>query len=125
MEKVGDILSDKGITVNGKYKSLPTVNSNTVNSTIWEEIENLIATRSIEPEGIAKFIAEKLNDTRSLQYYTLLVKEHNQGKLFEAMHQTVEAWKDGRIRTTKPIYFIAILRRWGFKTNFKGVKVDK
>ncbi len=122
MEKVGDILSVNGKTVNSKYKSLTTVNSNTVNSNVWEEVENLIQIHNIKPEGIAKHIAEQLSDEKSLHYYSLLVKEHSYEKLFEAMYLTVESWKNGKIRTSKPIYFIAILRHWGFRTNFKEDK---
>jgi len=103
-------------TVNSNKKSLNTVNSRTVE----EEIEDLLNRRNITPEGVGKLLAEGLDDKESEAYYFLLAKENKQAKLLEAMHLTKEAYRHRKIRTKKAIYFIAILRNWGFKTKFKN-----
>lgn len=123
MDHIDNILKkykSNGKTVNSIEKDISTVNSSTVNSVpIWEEVDNILKDRGITPEGVALHIAEELDDVKSLKLHKLLVTEHNHGKLMEAMHITKEAWRDGKIRTTKPIYYLAILNRWGFKTRFK------
>lgn len=104
-----------GTTVNGRDKSLNTVNSRTVD----EEIESLLKERNVTPGGVAKLLAELLDDQKSEDYYLILAKEHNRGRLLEAAHLTKDAHNRGIIRTTKPIYFQAILRKWSFRTKFK------
>ncbi len=121
MEDIANILKRKSVNsatvspVNSRDKSLDTVNSITVS----EEIEVLLKEKNVTPEGVAELLSELLDDKKSQSYYFILAKENNQGRLLEAAHITKDAHQRGLIRTTKPIYFQAILRRWGFKTKFK------
>jgi hypothetical protein len=118
MEKLENILNRN--TVNSKYKSLNTVNSiSNNNDDLVKKICDLIKEENIQPEGIALQLAELLGDKRSLQYYLLLVKEHNPGELFAAAYQAKEKAELGLLRWSKPIYFIGILRKKGFKTKFR------
>jgi|SRR3989344_1071188 len=125
MKHVADILRGNSVnsnnslisTVNSKDKSLDTDNSIPVS----EEIEALLKERGITPEGVAELLSEMLDDKKSLSYYLILAKEHNPGRLLEAAHITKNAYKQGKIRKTKPIYFIAILRRWELKTKFRKI----
>lgn len=123
---MGDFQKIRGTlspTVNSKKEYIPTVNSmETVDSSekaTWEQIEQLLADRDITPEGFAKLLADKLDDFESEAYYVLLAKNNSQGRLSQALHLTLEIAKEGKIRTKKAIYFIAILRRWGLRTKFK------
>lgn len=117
MGNIKDTLEDTvhRLTVNSRDKSLDTVNSKTVG----EEIEALLKEKEITPEGVAELLSELLDDRKSKSYYFILSKEHNQSRLLEAAYITKDAYQRGLIRTTKPIYFQAILRKWGFKTKFK------
>ncbi|HVZ58734.1 MAG TPA: hypothetical protein VG935_03225 [Patescibacteria group bacterium] len=124
MESIGETLKkstvDRFNTVNSKEKDINTVNSNpSKNEALVAKICNLIEQENIQPEGIAIQLAELLDDKRSLPYYILLVKEHNPGELFSAAYQTREKAELGMLRKSKPIYFIGILRKKGFKTKFR------
>ncbi len=105
-------------TVNSKVKD---IDNNTVNSNddLAKRISSFIDEQNIKPEGVAKHISELLDDTRSLPFYILLVKEHNQGILLDLAYQVRERARQNLINTKKPIYFIGILRKKGFKTKFK------
>lgn len=101
------------LTVNSKEKDIKTVNSlqRTQSSIIGEEIDE---------EGMALELAEKLDDIRSIKYYTLLAKNVNHQFLFEALSLTRDADRQGRIRKNKAVYFLAILRNHGVKVKFKS-----
>lgn len=123
MKIIKDILdrkSDYSRTVNSNKKNITTVDSLTVNSiTVIGKIEALLDDEKITPEGVGKMLCEGLDDLKSERYYTILASENSQGKLFEALSITKDAYRRGVIRTTKAIYFQAILRRWKLKTKFK------
>jgi predicted lipoprotein len=118
MEKVGDVMgkannlsSLSGITVNSNNtvnsidKSIKTVNSketvdsDTVNSgyptngkkSLAEEIEILIQEHGAQPEGIAQHLAEMLKDTKSVNYYLILVKKILQEHYYSG-HTTQKKW---------------------------------
>jgi hypothetical protein len=115
MNNIGKIIKDKTpLTVNSN-KYISTVNSNTV----IDKFEKFIRDNQFEPSDIAKTLAEKLEDQKSLDYYLILTKENPIGRLLEALSYVNDADQRKKIRTTKPIYFLAILRRWGLKTKFK------
>lgn len=117
MEKIGNTINK--YTVNGKYKSKNTVNSITVDSkTVEEKILDLLIEEDIKPEGVAQALAEGLSDPNSLGYYKILAKNNNPETLLRALHLTKEADSLGKIRTRKPIYFLAILRNWKLQTKF-------
>lgn len=106
-------------TVNSNNKSSNTVNSN---KTVSEKINGFLIREEITPEGVAQTLAEGLGDAKSLNYYRILAKENDCGKLLEALSYTRDADLQGKIRTKKAIYFQAILRRrWNIKTKFKRV----
>jgi hypothetical protein len=101
-----------------------TVNSiNTVNSmSIKDELEELFQRHGIKPEGMAMELAQLLKDEDSISYYKILIKENDPYHLIELAHQVKEMDLEGKIRTTRPIYFQGILRRQGIKTKFKKDK---
>ncbi|HEV2339443.1 MAG TPA: hypothetical protein VGT05_01605 [Patescibacteria group bacterium] len=124
MESIDKLLKNhkvNNLTVNSNSKDIPTVNSSTVYSskTFEDKLDELIESEDTTKEGLAKYIAEKLDDTKSLTLHILLVKEHKSQKLLEALNFTLDAWRNHKIRTSKPIYYIAILRRWKMKVNFR------
>lgn len=104
-------------TVNSIDKdNLFTVNSNI---TTKEKIENLINEEKIKPDGIATLLSEILSDNESLRYYQLMVKEINTAILLDFAHQTQDAFKSGRIKVNKAVYFQGILRKKGYPTKFR------
>jgi len=116
MEHIGKTIQLKKKTVNSKVKSLLTVNSNSTSAKIDQFLEEL----NLEPEYFAEELARKLGDIVSLTYYILLVKNSNQSILFKALSFTLDADRRGAIKTSKPIYFLAILKKWGIRTKFKS-----
>lgn len=100
-------------TVNSDKKIYITVNSKTVDKEI--QTENIL-----EDDAMAKELSEKLDDTRSLGYYKLLITNNNREKLFDALAITLDASRMGMIRSKKAIYFIGVLRKLNMKTNFKN-----
>ncbi|MCL4384176.1 hypothetical protein M1116_01890 [Patescibacteria group bacterium] len=107
------------LTVNSNKDINNTVNSYTVSSKEKDSVDQLLSQFVYEPEAAAKELSTKLDDERSYRYYLLLAKNNPIDKLFEALSFVIEAENQGRIRTKKPPYFIAILKNWGLKTNFR------
>lgn len=109
--------------INNNNNNIETVNSNnsnikTVNS-YSSKVEKLLEEIGGNPEGIALSLAEKLDDNKSLIYYKLLAVNINSKKLFEALSITLDAERREKIRYTKPIYFIGILKKWGLQTKWR------
>lgn len=120
MEKMGDLLNGRLSTVNSSNNTLKTVNS-TKQLTVDEKISALLEENDLKAEYVAKILSDGLSDPSSLNYYSILAKEHSPARLLEALSITKESARDGKIRTKKAIYFLAILRKWGLKTKFKKV----
>lgn len=118
MKMIKDIVNIR--TVNSNKKNTFTVNSNTDNSlTVTDKIEAILDEAKITPEGVGKILSEGLDDQKSERYYTILATENPRTRLFEAFSLTKDAYHRNIIRTTKAIYFMAIIRRWGLKFKFK------
>lgn len=101
----------------------PTVNSSTnKESNLSRKISALLEAEEGNIENLSMHIAEMLDDGKSLAYYRLLLENNKQHKVLEAAHITKQASQEGKIRTKKAIYFIGILRKWGFKIRFKKLK---
>ncbi len=149
MEPISEVLKEKADKlklnpVNSKDNNLSTVNCNkdnlnTVDSTGKEggegvspsqtmenEVDEVIQRHYLTKQSIAEHLAKELGDENSLDYYIILTKENETGRLMEALSYTKDAARRGKIRTKKAVYFQAILRRrWGIKTRFKGLKKIK
>lgn len=124
MEKLENINNGNPLkrnTVNSNLSNSYTVNSNAVNGnkTLNEKIEELLEEEGIQSEGAAQRLAEMLDDTKSVRYYQLLVKEHGAGRLIEIAYDVKDRARNGEIRTTKAAYFQGILRKLKMKKKFK------
>ncbi|OGH18813.1 MAG: hypothetical protein A3F31_04530 [Candidatus Levybacteria bacterium RIFCSPHIGHO2_12_FULL_38_12] len=104
------------LTVNSKDKSIPTVNSNS--GRVYPYLDGEDTTS----EGVAIKLAEDLDDMKSLGYYQILAKETNPQILLDILNYTLETDKLGKIRTTKAIYFMFMLKIRGIRTKFKKEK---
>lgn len=92
------------------------INSNNVNVSKKDKlIEQLIDECGGEASAVAHTIAEKLNDDRSLNYYLKMTRLYPFYVLFESLAETLEASKDGRIKSTSPKYFVGILKKKAHK----------
>ena len=117
MKSTNELLSKYSPTVNSIDKdNTLTLNSN---KTTIEKIEILIKEENITPEGIAIQLSEILNDTESVSYYTLLVKEINPAILLDTAYYVQDIDKSGKIRTKKAVYFQGVLKRKGYTTKFR------
>lgn len=103
-------------TVNSYNSNLKTVNS--YSSKVKELLEELDG----NPMGIAIELAEKLDDSESLDYYKLLAINSSISSLFEALSITLDAEKRGIIKHKKATYFQGVLGRKGIKTKFREQK---
>lgn len=132
MDSIKDILIKKPVNSNNTDTTI--VNGNTVNSvdkssitntvnyvdrlTVDEKINTILEDAAIQPEAVAKMLAETLDDEKSLSYYTILVKEHGAPKMLEIMHYVKDVART-KILRNKALYFMAILKRKNIKTKFK------
>lgn len=105
------------ITVNDNKEDIDNVNSNTLEG----KINKLLEEHNTKPEGVGIKLSEDLSDSKSVEYFTILVKANIEKLhiLFEALAITKDADRRGVIRKTKAVYFIGILRKLGLKTKFK------
>jgi hypothetical protein len=105
-----------------------TVNSNNSSNTVSgkksfkEEFDSLLEKYSIKPNGIAILLAELLDDSKSIDYYKILVRENPPSELLKWAHYTKEMGEEGKIYRTKAIYFMSLIKKAGFRTKFKGQK---
>ncbi|PIS00210.1 MAG: hypothetical protein COT84_08840 [Chlamydiae bacterium CG10_big_fil_rev_8_21_14_0_10_35_9] len=122
MESIGEEIKKRqnsnSSIVNSNKKYITTVNSNS-DLSLEEEITSVFERHGVKPEGVAKMLAEGLDDTKSERYYLLLAKENNMPKLLEALHITKQAKQESKLRISMAVYFLGILKNWGFKTKFK------
>lgn len=121
-QKIEKDTTVNGYTVNSKDKSLSTVNSREdidQQKTLEEEMTELIKKHGLKKEGVARYIAELLDDVESLRFYEILVKENKTEFLMEWAHYVKDRALQGKIRTKPAIYFQAVIRRHGAKTKFK------
>ncbi len=119
MKDVNEIL--KTLPVNSSKGDKPTVNSNTVNCSdknFTQKLEDLLQEENLDSEGKALLFAQELDDKKSLAWYKLLIREHDNTKLFEALSYVKHAYREGKIKTTRAHYFRGILIRWKFKVKF-------
>jgi hypothetical protein len=126
MKNVKDLLEQRSVQlvnsspVNSKEESTITVNSITVNSNpVSVKLNEILEELNIQPEALAKDLATRLSDEKSLTFYTLLAKNTSAAKLYEALSYVLDADRRGKIRVNKAVYFIAILRKWHIQTKFK------
>lgn len=116
MENISKTLEEKRkTTVNSRDKYTFTVNSTTVSGKIDQFLEDL----DVEPETLAKELARKLGNETYLPYFTVLAKNTNASRLFEALSITLDIARQGKIKKTKTQCFLGILNRWGMKIKFK------
>ena len=83
------------------------------------ELDQLLEKFRGQPEYVARSLSEKLDDEKSYNYYLLLAKNTSSEILFRALSYTLDTARQNKIRRTKPIYFLAILKRWKIKIKFK------
>lgn len=70
-------------------------------------------------EELIHTLAKGLDDEKSLALYRLLATHTDHAILEGALSSTLEADNCKMIRTTKPIYFLGILKNLGIQTKFK------
>lgn len=112
MKQVKDVIQIR-TTVNSRDKYIDTVNSNSGREIPYVDGEDTTA------EGVALKLAEDLDDMKSLGYYQILAKETGSDILLQTLAYTLETDRLGKIRTTKAIYFMAMLRIRKVRTKFK------
>lgn len=123
MDSLKDILQAKptvngsnSSTVNSIDKSIDTVNSsNSIPSKEGVYLDGY----SYTADGVAEELTEKLDDHKSLTYYRILAKENNPQVLLDILAYVLETDRLGKIRTTKAIYFMAMLRIRKIRTKYK------
>lgn len=98
-----EILSKNNVNVN--------VDKDLYNNVYDENVASRIQDAVDKPKAIGEIIAEKLEAPRNLKLYIKLAYQHSQETLFECLALTNEAFREGRITTTKAQYFYGIVKR--------------
>lgn len=88
--------------------------SNNVNN-VEDELDKLLG-KIIEisgdkPESIGQTIAEKLNDVGNVNFHIKTARLNQPQILFEALALTLDAYKQGLIRTSRAKYYVGVLKR--------------
>lgn len=107
-QTTGDILLNYPLNNSPNVKNVNNYNSNNVkeiNVNVGDE------DREEKIKFIAQDLATKLDDSRSLNYYLKIAREHKLEFLYECWAITLEAKRDGIIRETPAKYFVGILKR--------------
>lgn len=60
---------------------------------------------------IARDLATKLDDLKSLNYYLKIVKDHKPEFIYECLSITTLAYREGKIRKTPAKYFVGVIKR--------------
>lgn len=87
-----------------------------------KELEHVLENHQGKSDSVASFLAGLLNDMKNLAYYKILVAHTNPAFLIEIAHDVKARDLEGKIRTTRAVYFMAILKRKQIQTKFKGEK---
>ncbi len=103
MDTPGDILSQKRYNVN--------VVKDSTNYVYDENVANKIRESVDKPKALGEIIAERLGAVKNIKFYIKLVYQYPITTLFECLHLTDEAYREGHIKTTKAQYFWGIVRR--------------
>lgn len=114
MEQIGKTVTLSRYTVNSNQEDIPTVNSMGPS----KKIEDFLGDLVFSNEDVAQTLAKTLNDNKSLSYYQILAQNYPHQRLLEALSYVKDAETRGMVRY-KPAYYMAILRKWGFKLKFK------
>lgn len=114
MHKVGSILNSQHFNVNNVDKDILNNVSN-VKTDKDVALDNLLALYGNKPQGIAKIIAEKLNDLNNLNFHIKTAKLNSPHILFEVLSITLEADREGKIKKSRAQYYIGVLKRKGIK----------
>mgnify|MGYP001612683420 CR=1 FL=1 len=100
---IGDILEQKHYNVN--------VVKDSSNYVYDEDVAKKIRDAIDKPKATGEIIAERLDAPKNVKFYIKLVYQYPITTLFECLHLTHEAHKEGYIKTTKAQYFWGIVRR--------------
>lgn len=124
LTQIGDILKDRfnnnvindnnGITYNVNNVDKEILNNvsnvNTSKVGIKELVEELVD----KPEALAKEIANKLGDTKNLNFHLRVVKANEPAILFESLAIALAAVRDGKVFKSKvAAYYVGVLKRKG------------
>ena len=103
MDSVATVIDTKGYNVN--------VDKDILNNVYDENVANKIREAVDKPKAIGQILAEKLNAPLNVRFYIKLVYQYPLKTLFECLALTDEAYREGRIKSTKAQYFWGIVKR--------------
>lgn len=108
--KISDIKNTtlNNVNVGNVDKDINT-NVNNVTSNDEKQISDLVYEYKDKPEAIAKYIAEKLNDTQNLNFHLKTVKLNSPQVLLEALAIVLDTQRDGKVRAPAK-YYVGVLR---------------
>jgi len=112
--KISDLVKGSNVNVNNVDKYINT-NVNNVTSNEEKQLVELLNEVKHKPEALAQIIAEKLSDTKNLNFHIKTAKLNNSQILFEALALVLEAKQNGMVRTTPARYYVGILKRKGVR----------
>lgn len=100
---INDILSQQHYNVNVVKDSTNYVYDENVAKKIRDAID--------KPKAIGEIIADKLDAPSNVKFYIKLAYKYPIAILFECLALTSEAFKEGRIKTTRSQYFYGIVKK--------------
>ncbi|KKP63809.1 MAG: hypothetical protein UR61_C0063G0002 [candidate division WS6 bacterium GW2011_GWE1_34_7] len=88
-------------------------------STVYKKLDSLLKEIPLEVDFVAGKLASELDDMKSIGLYKILAREYESALLFEYLSCTNKAFKDGKVWTSKAIYFLGILKKKGLRVRFR------
>lgn len=113
MDQIGKEIANKKKELNKRSNVNKDIsnNVNNVEDELDKLLEKIIEISGDKPESIGQTIAEKLNDVGNLNFHIKTAKLNQPQILFEALALTMDAYKQGFIRTSRAKYYVGVLKR--------------
>lgn len=108
MRPIGDNLKN---TFTARYPNVNNVKSDSLDNVQRSNVNVSSKNETDKIKAIGEDLANRLNDTKNLNYYLKCGREHQASFLYECLHIVQEAQREGRITTTPPKYFVGVVKR--------------
>lgn len=113
------------LNINGNGNNVNNVNVKNINNNVYVNTKDQLINQLIDECGgesgeIARSIAEKLNDMRSLNYFRKMARTYPSHILLESLADTLLANREGRISSVPARYFVGVLKKKTKLLNMKG-----
>lgn len=88
-------------------------------SPLRRELDKVMEKYADDLDGKAKLLSELLADPQGIRHYRLLLQHNSASMLFELAHDIKLRGEQGKIKTSRAIYFVSVLKHKKIQTKFR------